>query len=157
MRRLVVVAIIIVAIVLVSAAYLLFGSPASVTGTVPSKFTVNGKTFTFTYVATDQASREAGLMNKKVTNITTMLFAFPSAGDYRFWMYNTNTSLDMIWINAQSNTGTVVFVVLGAQPCYNQFTCPTYGSSNLANYVIEAKAGFITAYGIQDGATVLFS
>ena len=90
-------------------------TPGAVTSPVPTSFSVNGRTHAFTYTATTQAEREAGLMNKKVTNTTTMLFAFPSFGIWSFWMYDTNTSLDMIWVNGTS--GRVVYLVTAAQPC----------------------------------------
>jgi len=131
-------------------------SSGSVTSPVPSTFTVNGKTYAFTYTATDDTQRAAGLMNKQVSNTTTMLFAFPSMGAYQFWMYDTNTSLDMIWISAAGNLGTVVYVFADAQPCYTQILCPDYGPSSPANYVIEAKAGFAEANGIVAGTQIQF-
>ena len=132
--------------------------PGSVTSKVPSNFTVNGRTFVFTYVATTQKDRQAGLMNRKVTNTTTMLFAFPYSSNWAFWMYDTNTSLDMIWVNATGDVGRVVYLKAGAQPCFNSFGygCATYTPSATANYVIEAKAGFAATNGITPGTTVLF-
>jgi len=121
---------------------------------VPTSFTVNGKTYTFTYIATTQAEREAGLMNRKVTNTTTMLFAFPSFGAWPFWMYDTNTSLDMIWVNGTS--GRVVYIVTSAQPCYDSSKCAIYTPTALANYVIEAKSGFAAANGFVLGTVVRF-
>lgn len=149
-------AIFLVGVAAVYAAYAAFGSPAPVTMPVPSVFSVNGKSFAITYTATNSAEREAGLMNKQVTNTTFMLFVFRSAGTYGFWMYNTNTSLDMIWINASGGSGQVVYVHADAQPCYNSLTCPTFASASAANYVIEAKAGFAEANGILVGTTIEF-
>ena len=133
-------------------------TPGSVSSGVPTRFSVNGRTFVFTYVATTQQEREAGLMNKKVTNTTTMLFAFPYPSQWAFWMYDTNTSLDMIWVNATGDSGRVVYLAERAPPCFNSFGygCATYTPSTPANYVIEAKAGFAAAYGITKGTTVLF-
>jgi uncharacterized membrane protein (UPF0127 family) len=146
------------AVILVIAAYavLALDNSGSLTSPVPSTFTVNGRTYVFNYTATDNVQREAGLMNKKVTNTTTMLFAFPKMGTYLFWMYDTNTSLDMIWVNATGSTGRVVYVYAGAQPCYSQFSCPTYGPSSQVNYVIEARAGFAKTNGIEAGTQVQF-
>jgi len=145
------------ALILVIAVYaVLVDTSGSVASPVPSTFTVNGRTYAFTYTATDNAQRAAGLMNRRVTNTTTMLFAFPSMGVYQFWMYDTNTSLDMIWINATGNTGRVVFVYAGAPPCNSQISCPTYGPSLPANYVIEARAGFAEANGMAVGTQIQF-
>jgi len=143
-------------VVLAAYAFLTLQNSGSVTSPVPTNFTVNGKTYTFTYVATNDAQRAAGLMNRRVTNTTTMLFAFPSMGTYQFWMYDTNTSLDMIWISATGKTGTVVYVYSDAQPCYSQSSCQIYGTSLQANYVVEAKAGFASSNGIEAGTTIQF-
>jgi len=142
------------ALLLAVAAYATLGMSGSVTSPVPSKFTVNGKTYALTYVATDDAQRAAGLMDKRVTNTTTMLFVFPGMGTYGFWMSDTNTSLDMIWINTTGSTGLVVYVHEDALPCTS--SCPTYYPSSLANYVIEAKSGFAGANGIEIGTLIQF-
>lgn len=141
--------------------YTLYASstvPHPVTSSVPSRFTVNGKTYSFNYTATNEAQWEEGLMGKEVTSTTTMLFAFPYSSTWSFWMYNTSTSLDMIWVNATGSTGRVVYVVAAAPPCFNLngIGCTTYTPSRPANYVIEAKAGFAAANGIAAGATVQF-
>lgn len=131
--------------------------PGDVTSAVPSSFAVGGRTYAFTYVATTQQERQQGLMNTKITNATTELFAFPSFGKWRFWMFDTNTSLDMIWVNATGEAGRVVYVVTSAPPCYDSGSCAVYTPSAPANYVIEAKAGFAAANGIVDGTTIGFS
>ncbi|MGP8056487.1 MAG: DUF192 domain-containing protein [Nitrososphaerales archaeon] len=148
----------VLALLLAIAAYATLGMSGSVTSPVPTEFTVDGRTYAFTYIATNNAQRAAGLMNRQVTNTTTMLFAFPAMGNYQFWMYDTNTSLDMIWINATGNTGRVVYVYADAQPC--SLSCPNYPTSSSvdykANYVIEAKAGFAAANGIEVGTQIQF-
>jgi uncharacterized membrane protein (UPF0127 family) len=148
--------VVVVAVLVVYAVYDLTNVPGPVTSSVPTSFEVNGRTYAFTYVATTQPEREAGLMNKHVTNTTTMLFAFPSSGQWQFWMYDTNTSLDMVWVNANGNQGRVVYVVAAAQPCYDSGSCQVYTPSAPANYVIEAKAGFAGVNGIQDGTAIQF-
>lgn len=124
------------------------------TGVVPSSFTVNGKTHSFTYAATTRAQWEAGLMNTKVTNTTTMLFAFPYFAQWSFWMYDTNTSLDIIWLNATGSSATVVYLVTMAPPCYISSDCKVYTPSAAANYAIEAKSGFAAVNRIQVGTAV---
>ena len=134
--------------------YAMSAVPGPVTTGVPTSFTVNGKTYAFTYIATTQSERQEGLMNKEITNATTMLFAFPSFGQWPFWMLDTNTSLDMIWVNGTS--GRVAYVVTSAPPCFVSSSCATYTPTAPANYVIEAKAGFAAANGIAIGTTIRF-
>jgi len=156
-RTIAIAVIIMAGLLLVYTVYQSMNGPGAVTTQVPTGFTVNGKAYTFTYVATTQAQRQTGLMNKKVTNATTELFAFPSSGAWQFWMYDTNTSLDMIWVNATGNLGRVVYIVTSAQPCYNSGACVAYTPTAPANYVIEARAGFAAANGIQVGTRIEFS
>jgi uncharacterized membrane protein (UPF0127 family) len=156
-RILLIAAVAVVAVIAVYTVYLVTGVPGAVTGRVPTSFTVNGRTYTFTYIATTEAERQQGLMNKQITNATTMLFAFPSSGQWSFWMYDTNTSLDMIWVSANGNAGSVVYLVTGAQPCYDSSKCAVYSPTASANYVIEARAGFASANGVQIGTTIQFA
>ncbi|MDV3278257.1 MAG: DUF192 domain-containing protein [Nitrososphaerales archaeon] len=137
--------------------YYLFSAPGNArVSPLPSSFTANGKTFQITYLATTQSERQAGLMNRKITDTTTMLFIFPEPSNYPFWMYDTNSSLDIIWINATGTSGVVVYLVTGAQSCYLPVGCPNYYPTALANYVIEAKAGFARMNGINVGTTIRF-
>ncbi len=146
------------ALLIVYTLYAANSTPGPVTSGVPSRFTANGKTYTFTYTATNEHQWTQGLMGKTLTNTTTMLFAFPNSRAWSFWMYNTSTSLDMIWVNATGGTGSVVYLVTSAQPCFNYegVGCRTYTPSEPANYVIEAKAGFAAANGITLGTTIAF-
>jgi uncharacterized membrane protein (UPF0127 family) len=135
--------------------YSISTGPGTANSSVPASFTVNGKMYTFTYTATTEAEREAGLMNRKVTGATTMLFVFPRFGVWSFWMLDTNTSLDMVWVNGTS--GKVVYVVTAAQPCYNSSACTIYTPTAQADYVIEAKAGFAASNGIAVGTSIRFN
>jgi len=142
---------------LIIALYTASLTPGSVTTPLPSKFTVDGKTFTFTYIASTESEREHGLMNTKVTNSTFELFAWPAPGNYKFWMYQTNTSLDMIWVNESNGVGNVVYVVEAAPSCYNSSACVIYTPTSAANNVIEARAGFAQEYNITLGTMIQFT
>lgn len=150
---------IVVVVLLISAgAYAVLPAPGKAEPqSTPQTFTVNGRTFVFTYVATSSSQREAGLMNRKITNSTTMLFVFPDSGIHSFWMYDTNSSLDMIWVNASGGSGTVVYMVSGVPSCFLPVGCPVYTPTAAANYVIEAAAGFAAANNVKVGTTVQFS
>jgi len=148
---------------LIVAAALIFGAywEATYSGTVnsavPSKFTASGKTFQITDFATTNDQRAKGLMNRVVSNTTIMLFVFPQRGEYSFWMLNTNTSLDMIWVDATGDAGRVVYVIDAAQPCSAASSCQVHTPNSPSNYVLEAKAGFANANGIVVGTSIQFS
>ncbi|MDV3293241.1 MAG: DUF192 domain-containing protein [Nitrososphaerales archaeon] len=152
-RALVSTALLILALALAAYAFLSVPGPANLSS-VPTHFTVNGKTFPFTYLATNQSEREAGLMNRKITDTTTMLFVFPETGVYSFWMYGTNSSLDIVWLDVTGSVGRVVYLLAGAPTCSVTFGCPTYTPTATANYVIEARAGFAETNGVTLGTTV---
>ena len=128
-----------VAAVLIFAKYFVI----PMTQAVPRSFTIDNRTFNFSAVAVTTAEQEKGLMNATVTNKTFMLFIFQDSGIYSFWMYNTYSNLDIIWINGTAKSGTVVYFV-NATPCINKppTDCPLYIPEEYANYVIETKAGF---------------
>jgi uncharacterized membrane protein (UPF0127 family) len=121
-----------------------------------TSFTVGGKTFELTYLATNQSALEKGLMGVKVTASTTELFVFPNAGYYSFWMYGVNSSLDIMWVytSSGSSSGTFVYLALDAPPCHVSVVCSSYQPTARADYVIEAQAGFAAANGIRVGTPV---
>ena len=145
------------AALLVFAAYTLYAFQGSATSPIPSRFTLNGKTFAITDTATNAAMREAGLMGRQVTETTVMLFVFPSPGYYKFWMYGTNSSLDMIWVSADGDLGRVVYVVSSAEPCSVQSSCIVFAPTVPASYVLEAKSGFIATNHVEVGTLLVFS
>lgn len=144
---------------IVAAAYVIVNSPTHANvQSVPSKFTLNGKPFDITYVATNDTEWEAGLMDKKITDSTTMLFIFPSMAVYPFWMYHVNSSLDIIWLNVTGDSGRVVYLAADVPGCTGlEFVCPNYTPSSAANYVIEVKGGFAASNGVGVGTIIEFS
>jgi uncharacterized membrane protein (UPF0127 family) len=121
-------------------------------------FQADGKSFRIDMVAADQQSWEKGLMNATITNATMMVFVFPVSGIYPFWMENTYSNLDMIWLNVSGSTGKVVYLVQNATSCVGKTLgwCEnsTYTPTADADYVIEAKAGFARANNITVGTAV---
>lgn len=119
-------------------------------------FAVGGRTFELTYLATNQTALQNGLMGVKVTENTTELFVFPTAGYYSFWMYGVNSSLDIMWVHTTpgTDTGTFVYLALDSPPCHLAVVCASYSPTAKANYVIEADAGFAKANGIEVGTPV---
>ncbi len=112
----------------------------------PASFTVGGTTHNFTAVAYTTAQQKKGLMNSTVTNGTFMLFAFQRPYRWGFWMKDTYAPLDMIWVYGNESGGKVVYVQHDALPCIGydpgQSNCTVYTPYQIANYVIEAQAGF---------------
>jgi uncharacterized membrane protein (UPF0127 family) len=121
-------------------------------------YRVNGRDFSIHLVATDAASWEKGLMNTNITNSTMMVFVFPVPGIYSFWMENTTSNLDMMWLNVSGGSGTVVYLVRNATSCVGKSLAwcqdNTYTPTAEANYVIEAKAGFAQANNVTVGTKV---
>jgi uncharacterized membrane protein (UPF0127 family) len=159
--RLLIFVAVLVPLLIVAANVLLYDSApiASSGGIHYSRFSVGGKTFPLTYLATNQSMLDKGLMGAKVTDSTTMLFVFPSPGYYSFWMFGVNSSLDMIWVDASagSNVGKVVYLALDASPCHVSVVCTRYQPTSRADFVIEAKGGFAAANGLNVGTTVVFN
>ena len=121
-------------------------------------YQVDRKEFYVRLVAADQPSWEKGLMNTTITNSTMMVFVFPAPGFYPFWMENTRSNLDMMWLNVSGGSGSVVYLVRNATSCVGESLswCKdnTYYPTAVANYVIEAKAGFAEANNITVGTRV---
>ena len=158
--RLLILAVVLIPLLVLAGYIVLFDSTpiASSPNIHYTRFSVSGKTFELTYLATNQSALQKGLMGVKVTDSTTELFVFPNAGYYSFWMYGVNSSLDMIWVDAQpgSNVGSVVYMATNAPPCTVPVVCTSYQSTARANFVIEAKGGFAAANGIKVGTQVSF-
>jgi uncharacterized membrane protein (UPF0127 family) len=151
-----VISVAILIVILSFAAYEIVNTPGSVAlANPPTRFTVNGHSFNLTYIATDQHSREVGLMDRKITNATTMLFVFSSPGTYTFWMSGVNSSLDIIWLSTKGDIGRVVYFVRNASVC--SVSCPDYTPSTPANWVLEARGGFSDSNGITLGSEIQFS
>ena len=66
-------------------------------------------------VASDDPTREQGLMYRDhMAADRGMIFLFPQAGEYPFWMKNTLIPLDMIWIDAAHR---IVHIAHDVPPC----------------------------------------
>ena len=127
--------------------------------TAAPSFSFNNHTYRFTYVASNLSEQQTGLMNITITSNTFELFVFPSAGIYPFWMKNTYSPLDIIWIN-----GSTVTYIANATPCSwysaNQAACIVYNNyteGHMADYVIETLLGFANRTGLKVGDKISIS
>jgi uncharacterized membrane protein (UPF0127 family) len=91
-------------------------------------------------------SRELGLSGRNTLKEGRgMLFVFPQAGRYGFWMKDMNFPIDILWINEQ---GVVVHVVENAKP---EDYPAQYVNTPDALYVLELSANRARALGIYLG------
>ncbi len=102
-------------------------------------------------IADDEAERARGLMYRPpLEDDRGMLFQFPAATEQSFWMKNTPSSLDIIYIDPQ---GRIVSISSHATP-YSQTPLPSNGA---ANGVLELRAGRVDEIGAKPGDQVRHS
>jgi uncharacterized membrane protein (UPF0127 family) len=78
-----------------------------------------------------------------------MLFVHPTIGNYRYWMYQVEIPLDIIWLD---NNRQIVEMVVNAQPCKTEPTkCPQWASGRPAHYVLELAGGMAKKYNLRIG------
>ena len=99
-------------------------------------------------IAESPEARARGLMGRVLTDyMAGMLFIFESVQPQTFWMRNTPSSLDMMFVDAG---GKIVNIAAYTTPMSDQL----YSSAGPAKYVVEAKAGFADRFGIRQGYTM---
>ena len=104
-------------------------------------------------IAADDPTREQGLMYRdQLANDRGMIFLFPKAGNFPFWMKNTLIPLDMIWIDDQKK---IVHVEKNVPPCKAD-PCPSYDPGAFARYVLELAAGVAGRHGLANGQVLRF-
>ena len=102
-------------------------------------------------IADDDAERERGLMYRPpLDDDRGMLFQFPAASEQSFWMKNTPSSLDILYIHPQ---GHIVSIASHATP-YSETPLPSNGA---ANGVLELRAGRADEIGAKPGDQVRHS
>ena len=102
-------------------------------------------------IADDEAKRQRGLMYREpLADDRGMLFEFPRAAEQSFWMKNTPSPLDIIYINPE---GRIVSIARHATP-YSTSPIPSYGP---ANGVLELRAGRADEIGAKPGDQVKHS
>ena len=102
-------------------------------------------------IADDEAERARGLMYRPpLEDDRGMLFQFPTASEQSFWMKNTPSSLDIIYIDPQ---GRIVSIASHATP-NSETPLPSNGA---ANGVLELRAGRAEEIGARPGDHVRHS
>lgn len=111
--------------------------------------TASGEHAMLVEIADDEPERERGLMFRPpLADDRGMLFEFPDAAERSFWMRNTPSSLDIIYIDP---TGSIVSIAHHATP-YSEAQLPSNGA---ANGVLEVRAGLVEQIGAKAGDKVV--
>jgi|LakMenE18May11ns_1017448.scaffolds.fasta_scaffold9942706_1 uncharacterized membrane protein (UPF0127 family) len=78
-----------------------------------------------------------------------MWFPYPVPTPARFWMHHTPEPLDMLFVR----NGRVVHIQANAAPC-PQLPCPSYGSDEPVDGVVELAGGQAAALDLRVGSPV---
>ena len=101
------------------------------------------------YALTD-ATRERGLSERaEIPDNYGMLFVFPEAARYGFWMKDMRVPLDIFWLDEKGRVISMALEV--ATSSYPNVLYPT----SSARYVLETRAGFARAHGVATGTPLL--
>lgn len=99
-------------------------------------------------IADTEELRQRGLMFRDpLPDDRGMLFQFPQAAEQSFWMRNTPSSLDIIYIDPR---GRIVSIAKHATPM-SETPIPSHGA---ANGVLELRAGRADEIGAKPGDVV---
>jgi len=105
-------------------------------------------------IADSESLRIKGLSGRKnLTQDRGMLFIFPTAGFYHFWMKEMNFPLDFIWINNNKVIDLTQNVPIPKNVSDSEL--PTYTSSTPADKILEVNSGIVAALNISVGDTVV--
>lgn len=99
-------------------------------------------------IADDEMERQRGLMHREpLADDRGMLFQFPDVAERGFWMHNTPSPLDIIYIDPR---GRIVSIAKNATP-YSDELIPSNGP---ASGVLEVRAGRADEIGARPGDRV---
>jgi len=102
------------------------------------------------YIADTPTKWQHGFKGKEVADNEAMLFVFPKNGLKTFWMKDTTTPLDIVFLDEHLQ---VLDIVDAAQPC--KFICKPYLAKG--KYVLEFKSGVAERIGLSKGDSVTIS
>lgn len=99
-------------------------------------------------IADEDHERQRGMMYRPpLADDRGMLFQYPEAAERGFWMRNTPSSLDIVYLDPQ---GCIISIAAHTTPN----TDTTYPSRGAANGVLEVRAGRMGEIGAQPGDRV---
>ena len=104
-------------------------------------------------IASDPETRTQGLMFRDhLAGNAGMIFLFPKADEYPFWMKNTLIPLDMVWVDEGHR---IVHISHDVPPCKAD-PCADYPPNAKASSVLELAAGVAARHHLNTGDTLLF-
>jgi uncharacterized membrane protein (UPF0127 family) len=99
-------------------------------------------------IADTELARRQGLMWRTGLDDTMgMLFIYTDTYERGFWMHNTPTPLDIIFVSEKRR---IIHIAADAVPLSDTMLF----SGGPAKYVVEVPAGFCRRYGIAEGAVI---
>jgi uncharacterized membrane protein (UPF0127 family) len=99
-------------------------------------------------IADTPRARATGLMGRRgLDDSVGMLFVHEKVAPRRFWMRNTPTSLDIVFV---SENHRVINIAANTTPLSDT----VYSSKGPALYVVEVRAGFCVRHGIGEGTLI---
>ncbi len=104
-------------------------------------------------IAITSSARERGLSGRdRLADGQGMLFVFPAANTYSFWMKDMKFPIDIIWIKGDEVVDLTTDVPL---PQAGQ-SLPLYYPRQPADRVLEVPAGYAQAHGLRTGEKVAY-
>jgi len=133
--------------------YTLAGNDQAPPGVIP--ITLPGGTIIFAELADTPLKRAEGLMYREHLGADRgMLFTFPQAQAWVFWMKNTKISLDLIWMNEKKQ---IIHMEQNVPICTRtDDSCPQYRPNSDALYVLELAGGRAESLKLQRGSKLEF-
>ena len=115
--------------------------------------TVNGVELVADIASTTEQRSKGLAVRDSMAENESMLFYFPKANDYSFWMKDMKFPIDIIWLDIDRY---VIHIEHNLEPCTPNDGCPTYKPDGKAQYVLEVVAGFANEFDVMEGTRVEF-
>ena len=124
--------------------------PTPALGSGPRVKLPSGAVYSLEVVRTPEAQAQGLMFRESLPSRHGMLFPFADRGVHPFWMKNTMSPLDIVWLDQD---GKVLFVSERTPPCRSD-PCPNYGPKLPAASVLEIAGGMAGKEGIKVGAVL---